>query len=332
MFKRKARSAPSKVNGKKQKPPSGDDLSSQDFAYRAPTILPESRTKDYYAILGIKSTCGRDAVREAYLYLAKLCHPDRNKGNVDAARRFVDVKEAYDRLYDQGMRNRYDQMVFQETMLRSRISDDAARRKGGLDDAPLPGEPAECVVYFVDGAPMVDFVVEQQAIDAERIQGSVTVTYKRLCRTCDSYGYMVDKDTEIKTKGCPECAGSGKKEARFKGIGVAGAKDIITNLRCIKCAGLGTVLDMERCVECEGKGFEKEPVEREMTFDVPLFTKGRKWVQVIHVKASDREYSDVYVQFKYPKKKSAPEPMPSKRRGPPRLTEKKKKGKERQKG
>ncbi len=332
MFKRKARSASSKANGKKQKPSSSADLSSQDFAYRAPTILPESRTKDYYAILGVKSTCSRDTIRDAYLYLAKLTHPDKNKGNFDAARRFVDVKEAYDRLSDQGMRNRYDQMVFQETMLRSRISEDATRRKGGLDDAPLPGEPAECVVYFVDGVPMVDFAVEQESVDAKRIHGSVMVTYKRLCRTCDSYGYVVDKDTEIKTKDCKECAGSGKKEVRFKGIGAVGARDIITNLRCIKCAGLGTTLDMERCAECKGKGFEKEPIEREMAFDVPLFTKGRKWVQVIHVKAADREYSDVYVQFKYPPKKAEPPTMRSKRRGPPRLTERKKKGKERQKG
>jgi DnaJ-class molecular chaperone len=64
--------------------------------------------KDFYDILGVKKDAGPKEIREAYRRLALLHHPDRNKGNPDAAARMKEINEAYAVLADPGKRQAYD--------------------------------------------------------------------------------------------------------------------------------------------------------------------------------------------------------------------------------
>jgi curved DNA-binding protein len=82
----------------------------------APTpLLPLGQTgspveyKDYYQILGIPRDADSVAVKRAYRALARRYHPDLNAGDVDAARKFKEVNEAYTVLSDAEKRRNYDQ-------------------------------------------------------------------------------------------------------------------------------------------------------------------------------------------------------------------------------
>jgi DnaJ-class molecular chaperone len=63
---------------------------------------------DLYQRLGIQRGASDAEIKKAYRSLAKQLHPDRNKDNPNAAKRFSDVTAAYDLLSDKTKRARYD--------------------------------------------------------------------------------------------------------------------------------------------------------------------------------------------------------------------------------
>ena len=63
---------------------------------------------DLYQRLGLKRGAGEAEIKKAYRSLAKQLHPDRNKDNPNAAKRFAEVTHAYDMLSDKDKRARYD--------------------------------------------------------------------------------------------------------------------------------------------------------------------------------------------------------------------------------
>ncbi|HEY8591770.1 MAG TPA: J domain-containing protein [Sphingomicrobium sp.] len=63
---------------------------------------------DLYQRLGLKRGASEAEIKKAYRNLAKQLHPDRNKDNPDAAKRFGEVTAAYDLLSDKDKRARYD--------------------------------------------------------------------------------------------------------------------------------------------------------------------------------------------------------------------------------
>src|ERR1700745_205927 len=63
---------------------------------------------DLYQRLGLKRGASEAEIKKAYRSLAKQLHPDRNKDNPDAAKRFGEVTSAYDLLSDKDKRARYD--------------------------------------------------------------------------------------------------------------------------------------------------------------------------------------------------------------------------------
>jgi DnaJ-class molecular chaperone len=63
---------------------------------------------DLYQRLGLKRGASDEEIKKAYRSLAKQLHPDRNKDNPNAAKRFSEVTHAYDLLSDKDKRARYD--------------------------------------------------------------------------------------------------------------------------------------------------------------------------------------------------------------------------------
>ena len=57
--------------------------------------------KDYYKILGVDKNATQDEIKKAYRKLAKKYHPDVNKNNKEAERKFKEVNEAYEVLGDE---------------------------------------------------------------------------------------------------------------------------------------------------------------------------------------------------------------------------------------
>jgi DnaJ-class molecular chaperone len=63
---------------------------------------------DLYQRLGIQRGASEAEIKKAYRSLAKQLHPDRNKDNPNAAKRFGEITHAYDLLSDKDKRARYD--------------------------------------------------------------------------------------------------------------------------------------------------------------------------------------------------------------------------------
>ena len=64
--------------------------------------------KDYYEILGVGKTAGKDELKKQYRKLAHKYHPDVNTTDKDAGAKFSDLSEAYNVLIDDEKRKKYD--------------------------------------------------------------------------------------------------------------------------------------------------------------------------------------------------------------------------------
>ena len=93
---------------------------------------------DLYQRLGLKRGASEAEIKKAYRSLAKQLHPDRNKDNPNAAKRFSEVTAAYDLLSDKDKRARYD---------RGEIDEEGNPKMpfgsgfGGYSAGPQPGGP-----------------------------------------------------------------------------------------------------------------------------------------------------------------------------------------------
>ena len=64
--------------------------------------------KDYYKILDVAKDADPKEIKKAYYQLAKKYHPDTNKGDKKAQKKFQEVSEAYECLSDETKRKQYD--------------------------------------------------------------------------------------------------------------------------------------------------------------------------------------------------------------------------------
>jgi len=69
--------------------------------------------KDYYKTLGVDRKATQDEIRSAFRKLARKYHPDANKGNAEAEKKFKEMSEAYHVLSDEKKRAEYDNPVAQ---------------------------------------------------------------------------------------------------------------------------------------------------------------------------------------------------------------------------
>ena len=66
--------------------------------------------RDYYATLGVPRTASQADIKKAFRKLARQHHPDVNKGNAEAEKRFKEISEANEVLADPEKRKLYDQL------------------------------------------------------------------------------------------------------------------------------------------------------------------------------------------------------------------------------
>ncbi|MCL7038245.1 hypothetical protein MKW94_018113 [Papaver nudicaule] len=66
--------------------------------------------RDYYDMLGVSKKATASEIKKAYHGLAKKLHPDTNKDDADAGKKFQEVQKAYEVLIDNEKRSYYDQV------------------------------------------------------------------------------------------------------------------------------------------------------------------------------------------------------------------------------
>lgn len=70
-----------------------DNFTSQHRLFQTSSCLAK---KDYYDILGVARNASSKEIKKSYYQLAKKYHPDTNKNDPNAQKKFQEVSEAYE--------------------------------------------------------------------------------------------------------------------------------------------------------------------------------------------------------------------------------------------
>ncbi|OVA10332.1 Heat shock protein DnaJ [Macleaya cordata] len=211
-------------------------------------------SKDYYDILGVSKNSSPSEIKKAYYALAKKLHPDTNKDDADAEKKFQEVQKAYEVLKDEEKRSFYDQ-----------VGHDAFEQgvAGGGPGGPFDGNPFEDIFggggggggmndFFKDFFRQKEFGGQDVKVGLElsfmeAVQGcSKTVTFQTAlnCETCGGTG--VPPGTRPET--CRPCRGSGMifmQKGPFR-----------LQSTCAQCGGTGKTV-MSFCKSCKGNRIVK---------------------------------------------------------------------------
>jgi len=212
---------------------------------------------DYYSILGVSRDATDDEIKKAYRRLAKKFHPDHNRGDKEAERRFKDINEAYETLSDPEKRRHYDRFgtakggSFEDffkgaggTGAYREVHWSDLRDAGGLGDlfsqffrksryARSGGAPQRGRDILAEATIPFDMAVFGGTI-------SVRVEREEQCRTCNGSGAKPGTDKEK----CSGCNGTGS--IQFSQGGFAFSRP------CPRCAGRGEIV--VPCDTCAGSG------------------------------------------------------------------------------
>ena len=199
--------------------------------------------RDYYEVLGVKRGASDGEIKKAYRRLAMKHHPDRNKDDADAARRFKEAREAYDVLSDANKRATYDQ-----------FGHDGLRAGGGGGfSAEGFGDIFGDVFGDIFGAGRrgrsqvfrgADLGYELR-LDLEKAVSGDTVTIEvptqSVCETCDGSGARRGSEPAQ----CTTCGGVGQVRMQQGFFSI--------QQTCPACKGSGKVIS-DPCDDCHGRG------------------------------------------------------------------------------
>ncbi|XP_072994765.1 chaperone protein dnaJ GFA2, mitochondrial [Typha latifolia] len=206
--------------------------------------------RDYYDVLGVSKNASPAEIKKAYYELAKKLHPDTNKDDANAERKFQEVQRAYETLKDEQKRSLYDQVGADQYEKAASGGGPGGPFEGGF------GNPFE--EFFTGGGGMNDFFknifrdrefggqdvkVSLEISFMEAVQGcSKTVNFQTsvICDTCDGTG--VPPGTRPET--CRVCRGAG---TIFMQTGPFRMQST-----CSQCGGSGKTVK-EFCKSCRGR-------------------------------------------------------------------------------
>ncbi|XP_052160547.1 chaperone protein dnaJ GFA2, mitochondrial-like [Oryza glaberrima] len=241
----------------------GDAFRAAAPAWRSPFSSPTSArlfhgtrpvaARDYYDVLGVSRNASQGEIKKAYYALAKKLHPDTNKGDSDAERKFQEVQRAYETLKDDQKRSLYDQVGPDQYEKASAGGGPGGAYEGGF------GNPFEDIFGGGGGGGgMNDFFrnifrerefsghdakVALEISFMEAVQGCTKTINFQTAVTCDTCkGAGVPPGTKPET--CLACRGSGfifMQTGPFR-----------MQSTCTQCGGSGKTVK-EFCKSCKGR-------------------------------------------------------------------------------
>jgi len=204
-----------------------------------------SAKRDYYEILGVPRSAGKDEIRSAYRRLARQHHPDVNK-SPDAESNFKEINEAYHILSDDQKRALYDRYGHEGV----NQGDMGGFGFGGFGDL---GDIFEDFFGFGTrtagrqgprrGA---DLRYDMQITFEEAVFGvakEIEVSRHEVCPTCRGTG-AEPGTTPIR---CPECNGTGQVRRAQQSI----FGSFVNVSVCPRCGGTGEIVQTP-CSTCHG--------------------------------------------------------------------------------
>ncbi len=224
--------------------------------------------KDYYEILGVEKSASKDEIKKAFHKLAHKFHPDKNAGD---DKKFKEVNEAYQTLYDDQKRAKYDQ--FGSGYANGPVGGAGFDPNAyGFDFSGFQngqgfdmGDIGDIFSEFFAGGGMRpqarrgrDISTEITISFSEAIFGvvrKVLLTKTSTCETCSGNG--AKPHTKMET--CKQCNGKGQvHETKRSFLGT-----FSTNKICDNCGGVGEV-PKEKCDTCKGLGVLRRQQEVEI--------------------------------------------------------------------
>ncbi|KAL1291117.1 chaperone protein dnaJ 1, mitochondrial isoform X4 [Arachis ipaensis] len=224
------------------------------YRYIHAAAFSTSVEQDYYQVLGISENATQDEIKKAFLLLAKKYHPDANKNNPSAKRKFQDIREAYETLRDSKKRGQYDKMKKQsrgsQNIEYDNDNDDFAERFQNAKERFQNGFHHEFSSSF--HTVFSELFEEEITHSSSSIEVELSLTFSEAargctkhvsfdafvpCDYCDGRGYP----PRAKAKVCPTCRGLGRVTI-----------PPFTST-CITCKGSGRVIK-DFCTSCRGSG------------------------------------------------------------------------------
>lgn len=273
--------------------PLGNQFTRQFHA--SPTLLK----RDYYDVLGVPRNASQKDIKKAYYQQAKKYHPDTNKGDPEAAKKFQEVSEAYEVLSDDGKRQQYDNWgsasgfpggssggaaggpqgswgpegfhstIDPEELFRKIFGDLGGRT--GFSDFDF----SESQFGFGGAQEVILNLTFQQA--ARGVNKDVTVNVVDTCRRCQ--GSRNEPGTKLVR--CPYCNGSGME--------TISTGPFVMRSTCRHCHGTRMHIQVP-CQECHAKGTTVQ--RKTVTVPVPA---GVEDGQTVRMQVGKKE---LFVTFK----------------------------------
>ncbi len=226
--------------------------------------------RDFYEVLGVSKNASKDDIKAAYRKLAKQFHPDINKAP-DAEKKFKEVQEAYDVLFDDQKKAAYDQYghaAFDQSAGGNPFQGGGFGGFSGFQDVDM----GDIFGSFFGGSQRrsrqpsgpqrgadtqmrlrIDFM---DAINGKKL--IIPIQYDESCVTCAGTGARSSNDLET----CRQCGGSGRQKVRQRTI--LGMME--TETICDNCQGRGKKIKHE-CQTCQGKGYNR--VKNDIEVNIP---------------------------------------------------------------
>jgi len=189
--------------------------------------LLQINAADYYRILELSRDCTEDEIKRAFRKLSIKYHPDKNPGDEESAQKFLDVNKAHEILTNAEKRQIYD-LYGDEGLDRQQQGQNNPWQQGNLNKGPNA---------YAD----ISVTLEDLYNGVEK---DMTIHRNVLCPQCRGTGAK-----DAKTKQCTACGGKG---VRMQNVQVGFGFNMQMQVTCDKCGGRGTI-HASNCPHCSGK-------------------------------------------------------------------------------
>ncbi|CAI9103166.1 OLC1v1001612C1 [Oldenlandia corymbosa var. corymbosa] len=199
------------------------------------------RSRDYFDVLGVSRNATSSEIKKAYYGLAKSLHPDTNKDDPEAAKKFQEVQEAYEVLKDDTKRAEYLELGHDGYKMRD--------QNGGAGYNPFQGGG------FEDFFKNMDFMHRMRMAGGRDVQESITLSFMEAVQGCSKTLKFM---TELP---CNTCGGTGVPPGtqpqtcrRCKGAGKINYSSgfVFGSVSCMECQGTGKIVK-DFCKSCKGE-------------------------------------------------------------------------------
>ncbi|XP_067944803.1 protein tumorous imaginal discs, mitochondrial-like isoform X2 [Watersipora subatra] len=221
-----------------------------------------AKTRNFYEVLGVPKNASAKDIKKAYYQLAKKYHPDTNKDDPQAHRKFTEVSEAYEVLSDSDQRKQYDMFgqagpqasagasgahgfhggggfhhMDPEELFKNIFGDFQGARGGFKFDSG--GDYEESNFGFGSTQEVMMNLKFEEA--ARGVNKDISVNITDTCPACNGSKHAPGKGPVT----CPSCQGTGM-ETVTQG-------PFVMRTTCRKCGGSRQYIQY-KCVECSGAG------------------------------------------------------------------------------